>query len=342
VNAPLRVAQVVCSDAFYGIERYVTTLANGLAQRGCSVTVLGGPAPRMSRELTASVEAWRPARGVFEAFLGLTRIRHVDVIHAHMTHAELAATLARPITGGRFVVTRHFPARRGSTPAGRIAALGIRRTIDLQLACSAHVASKVDGPCAVVLPGVHTRPLSNLKARKRVVLILQRLEPPKDTATALRAWASSGLGERGWALEIVGDGTERPWLERLAEELAITDSCRFLGASDHVSTHLERAAILLASAPEEPFGLSVVEAMAAGVPVIATAAGGHLESVGACPDAALFRPGDADEAGGLLRHLADKDRCRGAYGRTLQRLQRERLGADRQVDETLRLYRSLV
>ena len=342
MTTSLRVAQVVCSEAFYGIERYITTLANGLAERGCGVIVVGGPAGRMPHELSASVDAWHPARGPLEAFSRLSRIGKVDVVHAHMTHAELAATLARPFTHAHLVVTRHLPGHRGSTPAGRIAAIGIRPAIHLQLACSAYVAARVDGHCAVVLPGVPTRNSPPAPAREPVVLVLQRLEPAKDAVTALRAWASSGLGHRGWTLEVVGDGTERAALERLACELAITGSCRFLGSSDAVSAHLDRASILLASAPHEPFGLSVVEAMASGLPVVATASAGHLENIGTCEGAMLFAPGDADDAGQLLRELAGDGARRAAYGRKLQTLQRERFTADRQVEDTLTYYYSFV
>jgi glycosyltransferase involved in cell wall biosynthesis len=339
---PLQVVQVLCSDAFYGIERYVTTLANGLAQIGCGVAVVGGPGRRMPRELTASVRTWQPARGVLEAFARLRRIGSVDVVHAHMTHAELAAALARPFTRGRLVVTRHFPARRGSTPVGQIAALPIRRAVDLQLACSAYVAARIDGPCSIVYPGVPAPTHHSGRTRERIVLVLQRLEPEKDTTTALRAWASSGLDTRGWTLDIVGDGTERAQLERLAAELAIDGSCRFLGVRDEVGQNLERASILLATARAEPFGLSVVEAMAFGLPVVATAAGGHLENVGASTGAMLFAPGDVDAGARLLRDLAADGELRAAYGSALQELHRERFGADRQVEETLAHYYELV
>ena len=339
----LRVVQIACTDAFAGIERYVTTLANGLAQSGCHVTVLGGHEQRMRRELTAEVCGWRPARDVREAFTQLVRVGRADIVHAHMTHAELAATLSRPITGGHLVVTRHFAAPRGSTRGGALAAVAIRRVVELQLAPSRFVAAHADGPCQVVWPGVPTAGAAiPASAREPVVLVLQRLEPQKDTATALHAWARSGVHELGWKLDIVGDGRERPSLERLADELSIAESCRFLGHSDEVGGQLDRASIMLATAPAEPFGLSVVEAMSAALPVVATASGGHLETVGACPEAILFAPGDADAAAAQLRALAGDESLRAAYGLQLRELQRTRFTAERQVAETLALYETLV
>jgi glycosyltransferase involved in cell wall biosynthesis len=341
-HEPLRIIQVLCSNAFGGIERYVTTLSNGLADRACRVVVIGGPDGRMSRELTGSVDGWRPARGFRDAFAQLARLGHADVVHAHMTHAELAATVASRLIRSRVVVTRHFASSRGSTVSGRIAAVAIRRALDLQLAVSAHVAAGVDGASAVVYPGVPVTPHPPNARRRPIVLVLQRLEPEKETSTALRAWASSDLGKQGWSLHVVGDGTERGHLERLAAELEIGESCRFFGVSRDVSSHLATASILLAPAREEPFGLSVVEAMAFGLPVVATASGGHLENVAKCSAAMLFSPGDAGHASRLLQELAADGDLRRSYGDELRALQRERFTADRQVDETLNHYRSLL
>jgi glycosyltransferase involved in cell wall biosynthesis len=339
---PRRVVQVMCSDAFAGVERYVTTLANGLAARGMDVIVIGGEPRRMSTELSASIGAWRPARNWFEAWRALVAIGRADIVHAHVTDAEFAAVLARPVTRGALVATRHFAVPRGSTPAGAAAAIAVRRALDLQLACSAYVAARVDGRCEIVLPGVTDRDAPPAAARERVVLVLQRLAPQKDTGSALRAWACSGLGDRGWELHIVGDGPERTALERLAAELAIGASSNFLGASAEVERHLTRASILLATAPNEPFGLSVVEAMAVGLPVVASACAGHLETVGTCPEAVLVPPNDPRAAGRRLSELADDEPRRADYGRKLQALQRERFSSERQVAETLALYRGLL
>jgi glycosyltransferase involved in cell wall biosynthesis len=287
------------------------------------------------------VESWHRAGGVLAVLARLAALGRVDIVHAHMTHAELGATLAGPLTGAHLVVSRHFPGHRGATRTGGVAARAIRRAVELQLASSAHVAARVDGSSRVVLPGVPAFTGPAPVARERVVLVLQRLEPEKDNATALRAWACSGLGDHGWKLHLAGEGRERASLGQLASALGVAESCRFLGAVDEVEPLLATASMLLATGPDEAFGLSVVEAMAAGVPVVAARAGGHLENVGLCPGAVLFAPGDARDAGRGLRELADDEPRRRHYGRELQALQREHFSADRQVLETLALYRSL-
>jgi len=104
-----------------------------------------------------------------------------------------------------------------------------------------------------------------------------------------------------------------------------------------VADELGRAGILLASAVAEPLGLSVLEAMAAGVPVVASASGGHIETIGAIEGAPLFPPGDAPAAAAALRALrADSMRTRmSAEGR---RVVAERFTIERHVDCLLRQY----
>jgi len=173
------------------------------------------------------------------------------------------------------------------------------------------------------------------RSGNRVVLVLQRLEPEKDTITALRAWKASRLADEGWSLRIVGAGSERHKLEAWARsaQLAATS---FAGWTAAVTEELAGAGILLA--PAEPFGLAVLEAMAAGVPIVASAAGGHLETVGLLSNPALFPPGDAAAAGTALRSLVSPE-IRAAASRASRHLVGTTFTIDRLVDQLLSEYR---
>ena len=129
----------------------------------------------------------------------------------------------------------------------------------------------------------------------------QRLQPEKHSEVGLRAFARSGLADAGWALEIAGVGDERDHLERIARELGVAEDVRFLGFRSDVGDLMRRSGVLLATSPFEHFGLTVLEAMAAGLPVVATAAGGHVEMLGGSTDTGLFPPDDAAAAAALLR-----------------------------------------
>jgi glycosyltransferase involved in cell wall biosynthesis len=99
--------------------------------------------------------------------------------------------------------------------------------------------------------------------------------------------------------------------------------------------------MLLAPTAREAFGLAVVEAMSAGIPVVAARAGGHLDTIGSVPDVELFAPGDADAAAQLLRDLASDDDRRGRIGNAGREVQRRDFTLASQVDAVLEVYERL-
>lgn len=297
-----RIVHVVTGDGFAGTEKYVCQVAAASAARGHDVTVVGGEGPRMTGELGSAV-AWHEGATVPSTVRTLLRLGRFDVVHAHMTAAELAASAALWSTRGTFVCTRHFAAPRGSSAVVRAVSPLVDGLLDLQIAISEFVATRLGPPPDVVLPhGVQDRASST--GRDKHVLLLQRLESEKDTLTALQGWSASGLTEQGWRLRIAGDGSERAALQDFADRLDVSGSVDFLGFLSDPLPEIDSASLFVASAPAEPFGLSVVEAMSSALPVIATAAGGHLETVGRVADARLFAPGDSGALGEHLRALA--------------------------------------
>jgi glycosyltransferase involved in cell wall biosynthesis len=342
VSSPLKVVQVVCTDAFAGVERYIVTLATGLAARGCEVTVLGGQGERMDKALTPTGVQWMSAPTIPAALRRLVGLRNVDVVHVHMTAAETAGVLGAVVLRAPLVTTRHFAQRRGSSAPARLLGRALAPRMAKQLAISRFVADRIEGPSVIVPPGTKNIPTESAAGnRQPVVLVAQRLEREKQTNLALDAWSHSELSARGWRMEIAGEGAQREALVAQASALGIEDSVRFLGAQTDMIAQYRRVSMLLAPRGDEPFGLSVVEAMAAELPVVAAGGGGHLETVGVCPDPALFPVGDAAQAGQLLRDLASDPNRRAHYGRALREVQLHHFSVDRQVDSTLAAYRSL-
>ncbi|WP_263117735.1 glycosyltransferase family 4 protein [Cellulomonas sp. RIT-PI-Y] len=327
------VVHVVCTEEFAGVERYVSTLARVQDQRGARVLVFGGDPARMPAELAGTGVGWHPAATWRQARSGLRGLTP-GVVHAHMTAAELAAVLA-----GRapVVATRHFAERRGSSLPARTVGRFLTARIAAQVAISSFVAERVEGASVVAHPGVPAVPESGV-AREQVVLIAQRLEAEKRTDLGLRIWAASGLGSRGWTLQIAGTGALRPELETMARRLGVGDSVRFLGARSDVGALLSRAGILFAPRPDEPYGLSVVEAMAHGVPVVAGSGGGHTETVGSVPGAVLVPADDLATAGRMLAALADDPARRAAYGAALRAAQQERFDLSGHADAVAAVY----
>jgi len=331
----IHVVHVVCSEAFAGVERYVLHSALALHDAGCRVTVIGGGLDTMGTVLQKAGITWRAGATAPVAYRALRRIPDADVIVTHMTIADLVGT-APGIRRAPVVSVRHFAAQRGGNPVNRVLAKAAARRVAAQLAISRFVAANVEGDSVVVHTGVTDVPDVDEAAREPIVLALQRLEAEKRTDIAIRAWAATQRLE-GWRLVIAGEGADEAELRELATRLGVADTVDFVGFQNDVAGWLSRASVLIAPTPREGLGLAVLEAMSYGLPVVAAAGGGHLETVGSVEGAALFAVDDAQEAGGLLSGLITDPERRAEYGRALRTRQREAFGTAGQTAATMRL-----
>ncbi|WP_152650268.1 glycosyltransferase family 4 protein [Demequina aestuarii] len=322
---------VVCTDAFAGVERHVLSTAVHQSRHGHQVVVVGGSRAHLEPALDEAGARWLPGATLVEAWQSLRSLNAPALLITHMTAADALGGWWSLRTGAPVVSIRHFAAPRGGRSVTRALLRPIVRRIRAQIAVSHYVADAIGAPSTVVHTGVEPS-LSSSLSRENVALIVQRLEPEKDTATALRAWAQSGP-PAGWRLLVAGDGSERASLERLA---ATEPSVTFLGAIDTVPDLMARASLLLAPTPREGLGISVLEAMSHGVAVVATDAGGHRETVGSVPGAALFPPGDAGAAATLIAGLVAESERRESYGVALARRQRDAFDRDTQTSALTR------
>jgi glycosyltransferase involved in cell wall biosynthesis len=331
-SAP-HVVHVVCSEAFAGVERYVLRSARALRDSGCTVTVVGGGRETMGEALASAGIDWHPGASIRTAYGAVRRIRDADVVVTHMTNADIAGALA-----GRapVVSVRHFAARRGGNPVNRVLAGIATRRVASQIAISAFVAEHIEGDSVVVHTGVPDAPDVDDAAREPFVLVLQRLEAEKRTDVAIRAWAAA-TRPAGWRLVVAGEGADEGSLRALAAECGVDASVEFVGFQSDVGSWLSRASALIAPTPREGLGLTVLEAMAYGVPVVASAAGGHLETAGTVADAALFPVGDAAAAGAQLSALMADPGRRRDYGHALRDRQRTAFSVEAQTAATLRV-----
>lgn len=334
----LHIVHAVRSDAFAGVERYVCDVAGELVRRGCRVGVVGGDPERMKAELPSGA-SHHPARTTVEVFKAM-RATSADVVHTHMTAADLAVALAvRPARRPALVSTRHFTSPRGRSPLLRPTVRWAMSRYDVRVAISDFVAGTGQDAGEVVLRnGSRSGGLVPVAQREKSVVVVQRHEPEKQTDLALRAWARSRLRGEGWRLRLVGAGSQTPKLLALATELGITDSLDVLGFVPDAAPLMASAGAMLATTPAEGFGLAVVEAMASGTPVVATAAGGHLETLG--PGGWLFPAGDVEGCAAALDRLSAEPAAVQAYGQHLWQRQRQQLSLESHVDRLLDLYRT--
>jgi glycosyltransferase involved in cell wall biosynthesis len=334
----------VCTDAFAGVERHIAMLAVAQADAGHEVVVVGGHARTMLAVMGRPEIRHVAASTVWDVRRVLDRLGDADVFNVHMTSAEIAAALARRSRRVPVVSTRHFAAHRGqsSSAAGVVARWGAHR-IAAQIAVSRFVADHIEPPSTVVVSGVPESPAdSEQGSRGRRVLVAQRLEPEKRTADAVRCFAASRLASAGWSLDIAGEGRERRMLQSLAAQLDIRDAVRFLGHRNDIEELMSGSAILLAPRPDEALGLTVLEGMSHGLPVVAAAGGGHLETICAAAPELCYPVGDVAAGAAVLSALAGDEDLRDVLGTRVRSVQRRDFSVAAQAAATEAVYRSVL
>jgi len=137
------------------------------------------------------------------------------------------------------------------------------------------------------------------------VVAAGRLDHQKGFDVLLRAFTSR-IAMRGWSLVILGEGTERQRLEALARTLGVADRVRLPGFVDNPWAYFARASLFVCSSRWEGFGNVIIEALACGVPVVATDCDfGPREILRHGDTGWLVRVGDADALGHAMEQLLD-------------------------------------
>ena len=203
------------------------------------------------------------------------------------------------------------------------------------ICCSAYVQQGVVdhfrvpvGETTVIYNGVDVGAISRRVAAARegakdraafVVGMVARLEGHKDQPTLVRA--AKALKDAGRSVEvwIIGEGSRRPELERLIAELHVGDSVKLLGVRRDIPELLARLdAFAFAVKPDEGLGVALVEAMAAGVPILAADVGACREVLDGGELGTLVAPADPE----ALAHAID--RLRGNREAEALRIERAR------------------
>jgi glycosyltransferase involved in cell wall biosynthesis len=173
-------------------------------------------------------------------------------------------------------------------------------------------------------------------------VLVARLSAEKDVPTLLRAAALVAQELPSFRLEIAGEGSCLADLQRLASELAVNRHVRFLGEVRQVATFLENARLFVLPSISEGISLTLLEAMARGLPVVATRVGGNPEVVKDGETGLLVAPHSPRELAAAIRQIymdPQQGRRMGLAGR--QRVQ-QHFDVRRMVATYESIYRKLV
>ncbi|MEM2238577.1 MAG: glycosyltransferase family 4 protein [Candidatus Caldarchaeum sp.] len=171
------------------------------------------------------------------------------------------------------------------------------------------------------------------------VVIVARLHPVKGVDTALKAIAHMREKRRtAPKLLIVGDGVERPRLEKLANELGIAENVEFLGHRYDVENYVKNASVVLVPSRYEPFGMPAAEAAAAGKPVVASSAGGLKEIVENGVTGFLFKTDDHTDLAEKVGKLLDDFSLRMRMGQAARERAFEKFTPEAVASQMLKVY----
>ena len=334
-----------------GIAHLVRTLSEGLDPARYRIHALflagAGPLVDLLRPVCASsvaidwpggmhdpVGAWR--------FWRTLRSQHFDIVHFH-SGGKSVSTLARAATGARIV--RHIHQRvmelKDLSPA-----FYSSRGADAVVAVSQSVASRlVDGKATVIYAGVPTptAKLSQDRSDSSIVLgAAGRLVEVKGIEYLLRAVSLLHREFPALRLEIAGSGPLRETLEAEVERAGLQQHVKFLGWIDDIGNVLPRWSVFVLPSLDEGFPIAALDAMAAGIPVVATSVGGVPELIYDGISGCLVPPRDVDALASRIRSLLCDPALRMRIGAAGHTRVRDHFNPAQMIESMARLYDELL
>lgn len=373
----MRIARVIARLNVGGPARHVAWLTAALDQDGFeSILITGriapgeddmsgfaaslGVQPMVLGEMSRAV-SWRDAIVVWRLFRVFRRFRP-DVIHTHTAKAgttgRVAGLLYRLTSRRRVKLVHTFHGHVFHGYYGRLATgvfLAIERFLarftDAIIVLSPLQCEEIHGryrigraeQFAVIPLGLDLAPFENAPpVQKRgdrfVVAIVGRLTEVKDHDFFLRAFAAWNRPDA--VAHVIGDGHLRPALERTAHQLGIDGRVRFLGTRDDPAVFYREADLVVLTSRNEGTPLTILEAMAAGVPVLSTPVGGVPDLLAG--GRGMMAPRDIQAFALALDQLAEHPQLRADVAAAGRAFVREHYAKERLVRDVRELYERLL
>jgi glycosyltransferase involved in cell wall biosynthesis len=221
---------------------------------------------------------------------------------------------------------------------------------DLAIAVSNAVAGTISGvPVRVVYPGISVTEGGSIidgvafdQGNERIIGTACRLAPIKALNLLIEAMDVLHAEIPGLRMEIAGTGPERDVLEQLIVSRGLSDCVHFLGWQRDLRPVMKRWTAFVICSLDEGMPLSVLEAMALGLPVVATAVGGIPELLGDAKTGLLVPPGDSLALANALRTVLLNPTQQQILGVAAQRRVRDCFSKERMVKQISMIYRDLL
>jgi glycosyltransferase involved in cell wall biosynthesis len=350
---PYRVAEVSSSLDRGGKERVIAELTrrSDRAKLDVEVVSLADRGPIGSELVAAGYtvhaldcpSGFRPS--LIWRLVRLFRESGVDIVHTHDDRAAAHGLPAALMAGvKRRLHTQHhsqikYGARSKIHLVARVGRLASTFVCVSELGAGLMRGEGIAASALQVVPnGIDLTRFSFSGSNPRgPAVTVARLSPEKDLTTLLGAVAALVEKIPDFRLDIIGDGPSRAELSSLALSLGLEEYVAFLGDRSDVAELLGRAKMFILSSKTEGLSLSLLEAMARGLPVVATRVGGTPEVVHDGTSGLLVAPGDAPAlAAAILRVWTDSD-----LATSLTHSARAKVERDFDIDRMIARYEAL-
>jgi len=357
-----RIALLITNSEIGGAQTHVADLLRALREKADVTLLAGGSGPLfdLARDLGVGVvrlsrldNALSPIKAVaaLRELVAALRAIAPDLIHTHSAKASALGRLAGRILRIPVVYTVHGFAFKPAAPwrqrtVARVAEW-LLAPYTSQFICVAeaerHLARSLPiraDRISVIRNGIADVSLrANPGAPLRRVVTITRLSAPKRPDILIQAFAAAQLSD--CELVIAGDGPQREAMERIALQRA-PGRIRFAGNVANVPALLADAQAFLLASDHEGFPISILEAMRAGLPVIATDLPGIREQLGEGQCGVLIERNDPLAFARALSQVAiDADR-RSILGQAARARWEAEYGLDQMVRDTWAVYRKAV
>jgi glycosyltransferase involved in cell wall biosynthesis len=267
----------------------------------------------------------------------LLRSSDLSIIHLH-TGGRLITRMGRMLTHAQIV--RHVHGR-ASEETGLVPTKCDLAERDVLIANSRIMADFSGDPRAIVIyPGIDVNDFFLPRAPHDVVVIgtACRLEPVKGVCYLIEAMAILKNEFPGLRLEVAGDGSLLAALNKEAGSLGVSERVSFLGWREDLPLVMAGWDIFSLPSLDEGFGVAALEAMAAGLPVVASAVGGLPELVREGETGFLFPAGAPTELASSARELVNDRDKRFSMGIAGRRRAAQHFSVTQMVDRMIAVY----